>query len=331
MTAEAPVQSATNLLLYWLSHHRQVPRYRATKAARGLVTRIECELATIGDIDDLADADCVTQATRQVSKHSRWWFRDLHRLGHVERLTDSLGTTTAWQVVPPTFLKLAEDSTLACGARTPQLMAKFSEAGFPGDVTPQPNAPDVLCIRGDADAVRDFAAESGYRCGDDRGVALLSSMKRLTAEHPALQSLPDAFLPDQKVKLYVLHDGRFRWRDYDDELVQPGVVARYGMPQRYAIYRDGRFLELPNSGRYAAQWGFVAAADDVCVRYDAHTQTLTVPASPGLPLLAERALIMASGRLPEFRHPDRVYFEVERLRAVEIVRLLNVGLVETAA
>ncbi|MEZ6121585.1 MAG: hypothetical protein R3C49_00260 [Planctomycetaceae bacterium] len=338
MTATASVQSATNSLLYWISHHQQVSRYRATKATRGLLTRIKCELVTTpDDIDALADAeedsdadpaDQATQNVHRISKRSRWWFQNLHRLGHVERVDDA-GNAVAWQVVPPTFLKLSDNKTLACGARTPELMEKFSKKGFQNQLTPQPDAPDIWCIVGETDAVGDFAAKSGFLFGQDRGGELLRSMRRLTGDHPALRELADTHLPQEKTKLYVSHGVGCRWRDFDPALVAEGVLARYGIPVRYAVWRNGRFRELPKAGLHAAQWSLLSAAGTAFLSYDAGTRTLTLPASPGLPLLAERALIMASGRLPVHRHPHRVYSDIDRPRAEQLAWLLNSELSDT--
>ncbi|MEZ6128083.1 MAG: hypothetical protein R3C59_05345 [Planctomycetaceae bacterium] len=335
MTATASVRTDTNLLLHWISDHQQVSRYKAGKATRGLLTRIECELVTtLDDIDAMADAadevaaDHIARDINRIGKRSRWWFQNLHRLGHIERVENDGGALVAWQVVPPTFLKLSENKTLACGARTPELMEKFSKEGFQSELTPQPDAPDAWVIVGDADDVRDFAAKSGFRFGNDRGVELLNSMRRLTGDHPALQDLADEVLPDRKVKLYVPYKDGFRWRDYENNLIGDGVLARYGIPQRYAICRDGRFRELPKAGLHAAQWSLVSTAGVTHICYDAAARTLTLPASPGLPLLAERALIMASGRLPAHQHPHRIYFEIDRLRAERLAWLLNIKLLD---
>lgn len=327
--------AAGNLLLFWISDQQQVARYRVQQATRGLLQRIDCELATsVAQIDAMSMERAPLTLTTNDRSRSRWWFRNLERLGHIERLVDESGRWKAWRVVPPTFLKLSEDVTLACGARTPELMsglerlAAFEQSLLQSRVSRQRNGPDVWTLAGDAEEVRNIAESKSYQWGKDRGLELLASMKRLNREHPALQSLAETSLGEDVDKIYVRNGDRFAWQKYDDSLMQIGSVVKSKAPIKYAISLDNCFYALPPESRYPAMWSSVAAAGQAFLEYKRQSLELLLPASPGLPLLAERALIMASGRLPVFKNGRLTYFNIDEARAIELAKLLAIRLVD---
>src|SRR5262249_9054340 len=128
------LMTPSDLLLFWLSGHREVPLQRVYRACRAL-----------------EEPPGFLSHPRRLA----WWRRrrwrlweGLLRLGHVEAVT--LGR---WQVVPPTLVWLGPDDEgegYLCGARSPRLLRCLARENRLVLLEPEPQdgAPARWAVRG---------------------------------------------------------------------------------------------------------------------------------------------------------------------------------------
>ncbi len=293
-------------VLTWVSAFRELRIARVRSAAGRLLQ----SPATPADFDPRAG-------------YRRWAFRlayNLLRLGHVEQ-----ANRERWRVVPPVLVWDARGRAILYGARTQHIRERLTKARGLTASPPstQFNAPEIWAFSGDAADVESAAQGEGVVFALERGGDLLAALPPLADE---LASAPERTLPDDLERWDFLAK---RWsRAPMGSLDLDGLFRTRRLPSDYffraEIHSPAIGLESPDL-RKAAAWRLAVARS--YLRYDASRMTLTVPAIGfGLPLLVDRGLILASGRLPE-RTPDGwEYQNIDARRAGNAARILNLRL-----
>jgi hypothetical protein len=252
--------------------------------------------------------------------------RNLVRAGHLEELSAERLCT-----VPPTVVSRADGHHFLVGARSDAIMAELS--GFPGVVAlepePQRDAPALWRVQGTDEAVGSAAEAVGARVVRERGGDLLASLPPLGA---TLAGAREEGIPDRTERWNPAAPmGRSRWSRTKADGHLPGLYRTVRKPhQWYLRSADGApTIRLDTvERRAAAAWQLVRGT--ARLSYDANSLVLSVPdIGWALPLLVDRGLILASGRLPVRRRRRWHYFDIDPDRARHTARVLGVGLEET--
>lgn len=223
-------------------------------------------------------AFCAACEALNIADKPRHVFRRLRLLGHVEYLDHG----TRWQVCPPCLVQSANNSySYLIGQRTPSMLAEIAH-----QPAAQIGAPDLIKL----------APESAPKSYHDLGVASLRLAERL----PHWRALPERWQP---IDLPLLRYRIERWdgAEFRSSGERPDQIGMYrfqdtdNRSERYAFY-DG--TQLRQGDWYGLQ--YIANAHmgkfPQCVYSEAHSACWL---SAHLPDLYERALVLASGRLPE--------------------------------
>jgi len=303
--------SPGDLLLRWVSCYRELRKPRVQAAAERL----------FGPPVDLQAED-----PRRASyvRTARRLTRNLLRLAHVEEFgADRLLT------VPPTIVSLEGGRHILVGARSESMLERLAaERGVSLlPPLPQPNAPHALTLAGEEGALVAAAEKHGITFIRDRSGEVLASLPRLSA---LLPTAPQEGLPEQCERWEPGSAKRpSRWTRVRSEGRVPGIYRSLRKPhQWYLAPADGGptvRLDTPER-RSAAAWSLVR---DKRLGYSPQGRELVLPAiNFGLPLLVDRALMLASGRLPELRDGAWKYFEVDPERAQHVARIVGARLEE---
>lgn len=263
--------------------------------------------------------DRIRQACQALRIDNEWggaWsvLRRLVLLGHLE--FDG-GAAFRWSVIPPTLVAPVEDGDhrILVGQRTPAIVQHLHERCQVED-SPQPNGPPRLLVQG---------APAGICYKPGRPVRDAGCVPRQLSE--LLPTFSDWLrrLPTWDERDF----GRFNTEGYDphtDDFQQVPAIAghpRAGLyrftfeqPARRAVTvaffdeNGGRWICGDYYGlRFLARsrWGLCR------VVYCADTHQLVVPVTDRWPMPYERALVLASGTLPQSLHaePGRSVFVYE--------------------
>ena len=301
--------SQGDLLLQWVSCHRELRAARLAAAASRL-----CAPPVPLAPDDPRALRYVFAAKRLA--------RNLLRLGHVEEWkADSVRT------VPPTILCGAGGQRILAGARSERLRERL--AGSPGvAVAVWPvhrDHPAVWTVSGDEGAIRAAAAAQGFTLAPERGGELLASLPDLNG---TLRGAPAEAVPE-RVERWNPHapKSRWRWASVRRSPVGPGLYRTARKPRQWYLSQargvpDVR-LDTPER-KAAAVWLF--CRDSSRLGYCLARRRLSLPGGLWFPLLVDRALILASGRLPAWESGGWVYGEIDPARARHAARVVGVPL-----
>lgn len=287
-----------NRLLYWLSatQNGTWQQFRATCAALGL------------------DPD---------GEQSRRIARRLRTLGHLELLRQ--GQT--WFVAPPTLVMLQQENHgLVCclvGQRSPQLINLFQTNGATVSSVPQASgdAPDVveICFESELEIqniIDDICKQTGL---DIRYVGFAAL--NMAFELPNLAEW-QASLPT----LYI-QEGRYDFRQLRGSNFEPvSRVRETGLYQLTPFRRNEDapltlFYDATLGKWYKGDWyglrylALQQQEDLVEAEYDEKRQMLCVPSDQRWPELYERALVLASGRLPVRKHGMLMFSNISAVLA----------------
>jgi hypothetical protein len=300
-----------DLLLRWVSCYRELRRARVQTAAERL----------LGPPVDLKAED--PRRALYVRK-ARRLTKNLLRLAHVEEFGGDRLLT-----VPPTIVSLDGGRHILVGARSETMLERL--AAEPGvsllPPIPQRDGPGAQALAGDESALSSAAEKHEITYLRDRSGEVLASLPRLS---DILSAAPQEGIPEQCERWEPgSAKRRPRWRRARSEGYAPGLYRTIRKPhQWYLAPADGGpsvRLDSPER-RSAAAWSLV---QEKRLGYCSRTRELTLPAiNFGLPLLVDRALILASGRLPEVGEGVWKYFEVDPERAQHITRIVGARLEE---
>jgi len=295
-----------NSLLYWLS-----------SAGRGSWHSFAKTCMTLGLVNDLRKARII--------------FRKLRLLGHMECSQDGL----KWQVCPSTMvLSPGGDFCFLCGQRTPALEKQLAHK-YPLTYINQPsyNGPPAIRIEIREQHYKDngsiiWAGPTSLYLADvlpdvDGWKQILPTVDRLNIHNYILEKWEDeGYYPYneffQREKRYEGQSGLYRltqnngkhsyifnlYFDYEQQCWLKGDW--YGL----------RFLSVHDEGK------------ELKAHYDGEQSYLAFQNSQCWPLLYEKALVLASGRLPEIRlHKNlHLYREIPAQLSSLLAKKLNVSL-----
>ncbi|MDE5465954.1 hypothetical protein GWG67_35905 [Bradyrhizobium sp. CSS354] len=225
---------------------------------------------------------------------------DLSILGHLEREEDR------WRIAPPVLAVLGDGSeeaaaAILCGARTRGLVARLKTAcesrGADLKTIVQPGRPD--CILVTAATTLDLcsiASDASLNWQRDAAFTLLASLPRIS-EWPR-EPIPMVAGRTQSVRRF--SRSRLRWIDTTLDEAQ---AAAQGL---FEIKRDWDTVIVLKEGANSqsriekAAGRLIVAAKTKKLHIDLNSSSLFLPASLRPPTLVTRALVLCSGRLPEF-------------------------------
>ncbi|MBI3785209.1 MAG: hypothetical protein HY270_17595 [Deltaproteobacteria bacterium] len=227
----------------------------------------------------------------------------LQRLGHVEFFAGQ--TEKSWRVVPPAvaFASDASVSGLLCGARSPALFERLDQIDDVEVLASQVEGmPQLVLVRGATQCmVCERAATIGFRIQRAAPMTILSaipSVRDPVAWHRS--SIPET--PGWLVHRFSV--SRRQWVEVppaDARSAQMGLFRFIMKHQRfyYLRWRNDSYQVPVQVGKYA-----ILRKRRGIIAYDAGHQVLSTPAVFRPPLLMERAVILCSGRLPQFDAPS---------------------------
>lgn len=297
--------SRGDLLLKWVSCFHELRVARVQAAAERL-----CAPPVPMSRDDRRIAPYRRSAQRLL--------RNLVRLGHLEELT-----AERFRTVPPTIVASEGERHFLTGARSDGLLKSL--ASFPGvSVLPaasQLDGPATCRVVGTAEAVVAAASELQIKVARERGRDLLASLPRLA---DTLTGAPSEGIPDNSERWDPdTPTRRSRWSRIKIDGHAPGLYRSIRKPHTWYIRAaDGAQTTRLNTTerRVAAAW--FLRRGKVRVEYASKVRELAVPAI-GLPSLVDRGLILASGRLPEWRSHSWIYFDIDPDRARQLARIVG--------
>jgi hypothetical protein len=251
--------------------------------------------------------------------------RNLLRVGHVEEQTKD-----RYRIVPPTVVSLAGDRHLLIGARSDAILNEYKRTR--GVTVPpvvgQRDAPEAWYLVGTDECIANASEKVGVAVSRDRWDEVLASLPALSdvlANAPA-ESIPDRieqWKPDVRA-------GRSRWAHATTAAGEPGLYRTIRKPHQWFLRpesgADTVRLDTPER-RFAAALLLRGVSR---VNYDSDSRILFIPVVGfSLPLLIDRALIIASGRLPEWKSHGWYYCDIDPGRAWHVARILGAKLKAT--
>jgi hypothetical protein len=302
--------SGGELLLRWASCYPELRTARLLSAAERL-----CAPPVTMERDDPRMARYLRAAKRLM--------RNLVRIGHLEELT-----AERLRTVPPTVIVQDNDRCLILGARSEALQEKLANVLGGGVLQslPQHEGPSVWRVHSDIETVTAAARTTGMTVAHDRGADLLASLPCVleTLRGAPAEAMPDKIErwdPDAPI-------GRPRWARVTANGHTPGLFRTAWKPHQWYLRQSDAArpvrLNTPER-RVAAAWLLLSGKKRL--QYSKSERVLSVPAiGIWLPLLLDRGLILASGRLPEQRSRQWDYFDIDPARARHAARILGTPL-----
>jgi hypothetical protein len=309
-----------DLLLHWLSTRESVGPGTLVTACLALAQRF-------------APANAARDPRPAPSALRERYCGPLHRLGHVEERDGR------WGAVPPVLVWTDEAGGRGwghlCGARSRRLKKALQRTFGPDfEPTQQAGGPDAWDVVGDRAKVREAtgALSPPIALVDEPGERLLAALPGL--EQGLLGGPP-----------YQPAGGRCRWQrlapqwargrvwaDVEEaETDRDGLYREVGPTRpRWFLVRSEEKVVLGTSERRSIGWWAQVVRDrSPRLVYHVERRELRLPAV-GLPppVLVDRALRLASGRVPVWDRTSRArcYQRVGRRRAEQVARILGLKL-----
>ncbi len=247
--------------------------------------------------------------------------RRLRLLGHVETSMDGM----RWSIAPPILVRREYDQDerdyTLCGQRDEDVLAVLQTIS-PLRTLPQQDGAGPASISidtDDANTIVDCLAShevgARVRIVDDAAVRLARALPPVTEWAKYLQQLPGLIpsLFDMK---------RFDGQQFVDvafahqtglyELWPMEVGGKGAIKPKYTILYDARQDRWLRGDWYGLRFlAHYADGEYSCVRYQHATRQLAIPEAWRWPELYERALVLASGRLPFREGPWLIYDGIE--------------------
>ncbi len=246
---------------------------------------------------------------------------NLLRLGHVEQVNSE-----RWRTVPPTLVWGSDDRGFLCGARSETIRERLSRAsGLTAELPMMQNdAPAVWLFSGNVADAKEAALATGIAFARERGGCLLASLPSLA---DVLASAPEGGLPDVIERWDVSARRRIdRWKPLRGAPGLDGLYRTQRPPRQY-YFRDsvGAPVQRLDTRERQVAAAYRIAGERWSLRHHRSRRVLWVPAVGfGMPLLVDRGLILASGRLPVWASAGWEYDEIDFQRAADVARLLDV-------
>lgn len=255
--------------------------------------------------DAASDEDAAGTGEFRLYQQLRW---NLQRLAHVEFFTED--GDLSWRVAPPVIASIVQPEGLlgvVAGARSTRLIAKLeSVAQHRLSWTEHDGCPRLGLIRGASEReLVAIASEVGVRHQPDAPRALLGCLPPID-EQALRREVPTPFGRDWVVKRF--DPATLNWIDAS---IDAALRVKFGLFEftlafrRHVLLRfNEKTFEIPASvGKY---WVAHRARRRDLLAYNAATRRLTTYAVCRPPFLIERALVLCSGRPPEYQARPRL-------------------------
>lgn len=247
----------------------------------------------------------------------------LSKLAHAE--FEGAAGQVGWRIAPPVLAAsdiYGAPRAVLCGARSAELLNALAARGGAKQLrlSPQPGSPDLVELRAEsAGVLTDIAYDAGLPVQWNASLAIMAACPRVTSIVLEERSIPVgagwtvsrfsksglAWVPGTRAEAQSVCTGLFRFRgDYSTT---------------YILKEGGRSWSCdPAVGKFR-----ILTRRHRPMTYNAAAQELAITASCRPPELVERALVVASGRLPDFRDKTLVYGHVGRAAAEAAAVLLG--------
>lgn len=269
-----------------------------------------------GSWSSFRDAAAYCIAARQMKVKPWMLAADLSALGHLD-IDYERGL---WSVSPP-CLALSPGMGLCAylaGWRTSFLKRRFAEASddldlFPFTVKQLNTAPAIFVKAAQVDALQATAERLGAQLVIDPPAQLAEAV---TVETPSILASP----PPLDGDLEVFDLDRLEWESVDDREAEGLYRFELHGRQAFRLRNGGDWFITDRSQGQAI---LLQGRDDVLVWKRGTSdlrqpRTIQIPTSISLPVVAERALVSASGLLPQIKRGQRVYVNVSRETAERV-------------
>ena len=287
-----------NELLFWLSARRS-----------GSGQSFRSKLADLGG----------EQAGGRFRRAAEW---NISKLGHAE-FAPAAGDD-GWRVAPPVLAAgdwAGHCRAVLCGARTPQLIDRLTDAAGPERIRirPQPWAPDIVEVSAAASDLEAISAAAGVRLQWNAPLAMMS------CSAPPRQAilLPTA-VPIGGWTVSQFDKSSFEWVGCTQ---QAALGARSGLfrfrsdhaATAYMLVEDGQSWACDAAtGKYR-----ILKRKNRALSYSSAEKVLSIHAACRPPALVERALVLCSGELPAFQGGRISYASVEAHVATAVGAVLG--------
>lgn len=247
---------------------------------------------------------------------------NLSKLGHAEF---DAAAGTGWRIAPPVLATNGIKGpfrAVLCGARTPAIMETLVRAAGDERVacSSQARGPDTVGVSAEsASALADIACQAGLPLQPNAPLAILAAYPFVHQIELEARTIPVgagwtvnrfsktslAWVDSSSAEAQSIDTGFFRFR------------GDYGTT--YVLRERGRTLACDAAvGKFR-----ILMRRHKPIVYSPHSQEMAFAASCRPPELVERALVVASGRLPEFRSRTLVYACIEREVAAATAAILG--------
>ena len=291
-----------NQLLFWLSANAEGTWQTFARVCRVL---------------QLADE---TNQTRSI-------FRRLTLLGYIE----SSGDGQKWSICPTTLVQCAvdPDACFLTGQRTPKLIQQLNEYGDVENI-PQPDYQGPSCVKVHSVLSTD-ASDKGFclACAGVASVLLAQSLPNLEGWKDTLTTIDRINTAHYNIEIW--NGSRFipcdMFYEKDGQYVGESGMYRLTRSAKANPYRLVLYFDQANQRWLRGDWyglcflSYHAIGRDFEARYDSSTNDILIPKDERWPLLYERALVLASGRLP-YRAENPKWFRYSGVSS-ELVQLLT--------
>lgn len=294
-----------------------VPPKRTHIVAEGPLNRILTWMTAKGSGSMSSFRAQCMQAETAIAHRGGWpphravaW--NLSKLGHAE-FGESAGEA-GWRVAPPVLAASSMSGqvrAVLCGARPCTLIAALethSGVGATVTISGQDAGPDLIAI--DAENAASLSA-----AGDRLGLPVQwSACLAILAACPPLNRIALAECPVPVGSGWIVSrfsKSRLAWIDADSQgkhSLRPQLFRyRSDYKTLYMIRADGRAWSCePAVGKFR-----VLTRRHPSLRYNAVDRELAIRVSCRPPALLERALVIASGRLPHLRDDSLIYTSID--------------------
>lgn len=255
--------------------------------------------------DASADEDAASAGVLRLYQQLRL---NLQRLAHVEFFTED--GDLLWRVAPPVIASISQPDGLlgiVAGARSTRLIGRLEAvAQHRLSWVDHDGCPRVGLIRGMTEReLIAVASEVGMRHQPDAPRALLACLPAID-ELTLRREIPTPFGRDWVVKRF--DPESLNWMDSS---IDAALKVKFGLfeftlsfRRHVLLRRDERTFEIPASvGKY---WVAHRSHRRDLIAYDAGARRFTTYAVCRPPFLIERALVLCSGRPPEYKARPRL-------------------------
>ncbi len=238
---------------------------------------------------------------------------NLEKLAHAEFSAAASGH--AWRVAPPVLAagKVRSDGSIRavlCGARTPAMVERLRAAVSEVELTTreQPEGPDLVQVVAPSSGdLERLAASAGVRVQPNAPLALLC-----WATPPKRAQLQSASIPLGGWTASEFSKPALQWRPASPRAAREARSGLFRFRSDYEtvhiLIKDGAAWACDPA---AAKYRILRPRNRV-LAYSAADRVLSVRATCRPPALVERALVLCSGLLPEYRDGVLLYCEVDR-------------------